>query len=247
MGEKWPETVDPDFCIACGHCVAVCPHMALDHVRTPLAEQIQLPLSPVLDREKVYQFLRSRRSVRCYKKLPVAKEELLQLMDIARFAPTGSNSQGLSYSVIADAEKLRQITALTIDWMEEQVNSGSERAKNYRGYIQAYRSTGRDVILRNAPCLVIANAPKDFSRGRDNTCYSLAYVELYAPSMGLGTCWAGFFEGCAFSGYTPLLNLLQLPDDRVVTGAIMVGYPVYRYHRLVDRNPLAITLDYPAK
>jgi nitroreductase len=77
--------------------------------------------------------------------------------------------------------------------------------------------------------------------GRDNTHFSLAYAELYAPSIGLGTCWAGFFEGCAATGYQPLLDLLNLPENMSVTGGIMVGYPKFLHKRMVDRNPLQIT------
>jgi nitroreductase len=88
----------------------------------------------------------------------------------------------------------------------------------------ASRQTGQDVVLRNAPCLVVATTDKSFQpNGRDNTHFSLAYAELYAPSIGLGTCWAGFFEACATAGYQPLLNLLNLPENMSVTGGIMVG------------------------
>jgi len=239
MGKEWPECTDPESCIACGHCVAVCPYSALSNIRSPLAGQISMVRFPVVDGEVAYQFLRSRRSIRCYKKTPVSRERLLQLMDIARFAPTGSNLQGLSYLVIEDHETLQKITAQTIDWMEKH--------NSYAVYVAAYRNEGNDVILRNAPCLVVALAPKDFSRGRDNTHFSLAYTELYAPSLGLGSCWAGLFEACAASGYRPMLETLKLPEDKVVTGAIMVGYPEYRYHRLVDRNPLNLSFFSPAE
>jgi nitroreductase len=71
--------------------------------------------------------------------------------------------------------------------------------------------------------------------------FSLAYAELYAPSIGLGTCGAGFFEVCAAAEYQPLLNLLNLPENMSVTGGIMVGYPQFTHKRMVDRNPLQIT------
>jgi nitroreductase len=70
--------------------------------------------------------------------------------------------------------------------------------------------------------------------------FILAYAELYAPSMGLGTCITGFFNGCAASGYKPLLDILNLPENMHVTGGLMVGYPKYTYRRLADRNPLQI-------
>jgi nitroreductase len=80
----------------------------------------------------------------------------------------------------------------------------------------------------------------EFQQGRENSIFSLAYLELYAPALGLGSCWAGIFELCAFSGHEPLLKLFNIPEGKKITGAVMVGYPQYRYQRLTDRNPLEV-------
>ena len=109
-----------------------------------------------------------------------------------------------------------------------------------------YRRTGRDIVLRGAPCLVAAVADKNFPDqnfplGWVNTPFILAYAELYAPSIGLGTCITGFFDACASTGYPPMLNILDLPENMSVTGGLMVGYPKYTYKRLVDRNPLQVS------
>ena len=242
MGGEGPQATGGERCIACGHCVAVCPHAALDNAKAPLAKQLELEVVPVLDADTAARFLRARRSVRTYKQDAVTREKILQILDIARLAPTGGNSQGVSYHVIDNADTLHKITAATVDWMEEQVQKGSPGAPYYAGIIDKYRKLGKDVILRDAPCLIVAVTAKTFlPRGRDNTHFSLAYAELYAPTIKLGTCWAGFFEGCASNGYQPLLNLLNLPEDMAVTGGLMVGYPKYTYKRVVDRNPLQVT------
>jgi len=241
MGNQGPEVTGVS-CIACGHCVAVCPVEALDNVKAPLAQQLPLEKVPVLDADTAARFLRARRSIRRYKEDAVPREKILQLLDIARFAPTGSNTQGVAYHVIDNADTLRKITSAVIDWMEEQVEKGSPWAPYFAASINKYRKTGQDGILRGAPCLVVAITAKKFlPRGRDNTHFSLAYAELYAPAIDLGTCWAGFFEACATSGFQPLLNLLGLPEEMVVTGGLMVGYPQFTYKRLVDRNPLQVT------
>ena len=86
-----------ELCVVCGHCVAVCPVTALDNSRTPLSSQPEISAAGAIGPALAAQFLRSRRSIRLYKKQPVPREKLLQLADIARFAPTGSNSQGVSY------------------------------------------------------------------------------------------------------------------------------------------------------
>lgn len=49
-------------------------------------------------------------------------------------------------------------------------------------------------------------------------------------------------SACATSGYKPLLDILNLPENmKVVTAGLMVGFPKYTYKRLVDRNPLQVT------
>lgn len=245
MDGHGPKTIR-QLCIACGHCVAVCPWEALDNANTPLDKQIPLESVPVLEADTAALFLRSRRSVRAYKNTAVPREKLVQLLDIARLAPTAGNSQGVAYHVIDDPDTLRSITAVIIDWAEEALQSppwaGSPFEASLTAQIASYRQTGEDVVLRGAPCLVVAVADKNFlPTGRDNTHFSLAYAELYAPSIGLGTCWAGFFEACAIAGYGPLLAILRLPENMSVTGGIMVGYPQFSHKRLVERNPLQIT------
>ncbi len=241
MGNQGPEALQSS-CIACGHCVAVCPQAALDNRKAPLVKQSPLSSESVLDAGAAARFLRSRRSIRCYKQQAVPREKILQMLDVARLAPSGGNSQGVAYHVIDNADILRKITAVTVDWMEEQMQQGSPWGKYFAGLVQEYRKSGQDVILRDAPCLVVAVTNKRmFASGRDNTHFSLAYAELYAPTLGLGTCWAGFFEACAANGYQPLLDLLALPKAMVVTGGLMVGFPKYTYKRLVDKNPLQVT------
>jgi len=58
---------------------------------------------------------------------------------------------------------------------------------------------------------------------------------------GVSFAWRTIFEYCAASGYEPILTLLNLPPGKIVTSAMMVGYPQYTYQRLVDRNPLQVT------
>ena len=239
LNSEWPEAREPVLCIGCGHCAAVCPAAALDNEKAPLSSQLPLlPAPPVLSAEKARQFLRSRRSIRSYQQRMVPRAKLLDLMDIARFAPSGGNSQGISYRVIDRQEILAHLTEQTIAWMEEPAQKNSAAAKVYAQYVSIYRETGSDSILRYAPVLVLGTSANTFARGRENTLFSLAYVELLAPALGLGTCWAGLLEAAAFSGFAPLLKLLAIPEDRQLTGALMVGYPKHSFHRLVTRTPL---------
>jgi Nitroreductase len=207
------------------------------NVKTPLSNQIETIDFKGLDSKTAEYFLRSRRSIRYYKNTPVPYEELLKLVNIAHFAPTASNSQGVSYIIVRDKGILEKSTEIIAKWMEDNI----ELHWSFPRHINNYRKNGIDSILRDAPHLILATAPKDFRNGRENSISALSYVELFAPTLGLGSCWAGLFEFCTFSNYSPLLDLFNIPKDKVITGALMVGYPKYKYKRLVDRNPLEVT------
>ncbi len=236
MRENGPEEVAADSCIACGHCVAVCPYSAIDNALTPLAQQPNISEFPIMDKETGRRFLRSRRSIRSFKNSSVPRELLLELVEMARLAPTGSNTQGVSYIIVEDKTILEKAAEIVVEWLEN-----TPEGKRFRHMTQAYREKGIDTILRNAPHLILATSAREFQRGRENSILSLAYLELYVPTLGLGSCWAGIFEFCVFSGHEPLLKLFNIPDDKKITGAVMVGYPQYRYHRLAERNPLEVS------
>ncbi len=239
MGTHGPEEIKKANanCIACGHCTAICPNAAIDNKKSPLKDQIELKDFPMLISEtQAEYFLRSRRSIRNYKTEPVSKEKLTELIDIARFAPTGGNSQGISFIVVQNRQLLEQALEITIQMIE------SSPLRDLVGEaVQSYREDSYDSVFRGAPNLIIATSDKTFPYARDNAVSSLTYLELYAPSLGIGSCRAGIFEHCIAIENSPLLKLFNIPEDKKVVGAVMVGYPKYSYKRLVDRNPLDAT------
>ena len=240
VNENGPELLAPKACIKCGHCVAVCPTAALDHTRNPLSKQLIRSTNLSISPEMAEQFLRSRRSIRAYKSEKISQETILRLLNVARMAPSGGNSQGVSFLVLSDATVLKQISATVVDWLEEQIRIGVSWTKPYAGMAKIYRETGYDVVLRGAPHLLLSLAATGNPIGRDNGRYALTYAELFATSLGLGSCWAGFFEMAAYAQYHPLLELIGVPDGKTITGAIMLGVPKHQYQRMAERNPLEV-------
>ena len=224
------------FCIACGHCVAVCSHGAFSHVNVPLEACPSIEKEKIISSDQAIQFLRSRRSIRRYKSKTLAKETIQQLIEIARYAPTGSNAQPLEWTVFTKKEDLRKISELTVEWIRKAMNSPA--AKDMPAYfstIVAGWDFGLDVILRDAPALVIASAPGETGRNMVDPSIALTYLDLAASSMGLGACWAGLVQ-MALLYSKSAREFVSLPLNHNNHYPMMMGYPKFRYHHLPERK-----------
>ena len=230
-----------ELCIDCGHCVAICPQGALS-LKTMAPEDCPpVRKDLLLTAEHCEHFMRSRRSIRKYKEKPVPRDLLTRLIEVARYAQTGSNSQPVHWLVIQEAEEVNRLAGLVADWVRFMLKENTEYALSIHmdRLIEAW-DKGLDRILRNAPHLIVAHGLSTLTASQPACIIALTYLEMAAPSLGLGTCWAGYFTAAA-NAYLPLQQALALPQDHLTYGAVMVGYPKYRYQRMPQRNELKIT------
>lgn len=230
-----------EFCINCGHCVAVCPHGAITLAAMPLASCPPIEQDLLPNAAAVKQFLRARRSIRQYKKTPVSHKLLAEVIDTARYAHTGSNKQQVYWMVFQKPEEVHKLAAMVIDFMKMMLPVTTDEAvvKRFQRIVNAWDS-GRDRIMRGAPHLIVAHSPSDLSFPAADCAIALTYLELYAYAKGLGTCWAGYFTAAA-GLHEPLIKALALPAGHQCFGAVMLGYPQYRYHRIPGRNEPLMT------
>lgn len=228
-------------CISCGHCVAVCPTSAISLSVMKPEDCPAVYKKMLLGPERAEHFLRSRRSIRTYKNKEIERDSLIKIIDVARYAPTGSNSQQVGWLVINSRDRVRALSGIAIDWMRSLVNEKNPVAQKYRmtGIVSAW-DAGIDLICRGAPGLVVTHAPRDYTVAQVDCAIALTFFDLAAPSFNLGTCWAGFFM-IAASHWPPLKQALSLPEGHECFGAMMVGYPKYRYHRLPLRKKARVT------
>jgi len=225
-----------ELCINCGHCVAVCPHDSLSH-RCGKPEDFQkVQKDEKLSKKQAVTFLRSRRSIRTYKKKPVDEAIIKEVIDVARYAPSGHNMQPVQWLIVHDSDKVKEMTGHVADWMKNVIETQPEMAKlMHLDMMTKGWDAGIDAILRNAPHLVIAYGHKLNPTAKDAATIALTFFDLAAPSHDIAACWAGYFS-IAANAWTPLQEALGLPENHNCLGTLMVGYPTYKYKRIPQRN-----------
>ena len=227
---------DEANCMACGHCVAVCPHGALSVTGVAMEDCPEIDKDLVLSWDQAEQFLRSRRSIRWFKDKAMDRGTLEELINTARYAPTASNAQNLHWMVIEGRDNLEPLSRETIHWMERVIEAqpDSPVADYFRPVVAGW-ATGYDGILRTAQTLIVPSAPKENANGLVDLSIALAYLELAALPLGVGTCWAGLLRGAMLA--TPeLVESMGLPGGHTWFYPMMIGYPKFKYHRLPERN-----------
>jgi nitroreductase/NAD-dependent dihydropyrimidine dehydrogenase PreA subunit len=237
-GKSFPQVAEADeaYCITCGHCVAVCPHGALSVTGVDIEDCPETERALVLSWDQAKQFLRSRRSIRLFKDKAIDRETLEKLIETARYAPTGGNAQNLHWTVIEGRDKLEALSQETINWMKRVIEAQPDSpAADYFRPMVARWATGYDGILRTAQTLIVASAPKKSANGLVDLSIALAYLELAALPLGVGTCWAGLLRGAMLA--TPeLVESMGLPEGHTWFYPMMIGYPKFKYHRLPERK-----------
>ena len=230
-----------EICIRCGHCVAVCPTESLNHRVVKLEKCLPLANNLKISPEQCEQFLKGRRSTRAFRKKAVPQDDLTKLIEVARFAPTGHNSQSVEWLVLGNSEEMRELSGLTVEWMRTIIRDNPVLAAELFLERAVKRwEQGLDIILRDAPAVIITHGAKNDRIAPMNCVIALTYLELAAASMGMGCCWAGFLRSAA-ANYRPLVDALRLPEGHQCFGAMIVGYSKYRYQRIPTRKPAKIT------
>jgi len=241
--KSYPKLVSAgeQFCLTCGHCVAVCPHGAMSHARVPFEDCAPIQKELVINEAQAVQFLRSRRSTRFFKDKPVEKQKIRRLIEIARYAPTASNTQLVEWLVFNDKDTIKGFAKMAVDWARALLEKDPRAAKfPYIPGIVAAWDFGYDAVLRGAPAMVVATAPKEDLNGTVNLSLALSYLELAAPGVGLGACWAGLLKGALLAS-APLQKAIGLPQDHSHYYPMMLGYPKAKYFRVPERKPPKIT------
>jgi len=228
-------------CIGCQHCLAVCSTGAISILGLDPADSRPVNGSPV-DPRQLSALMQARRSIRRYKNEPVSAENINFLMETIRYAPTAVNSRQVHYTLIDDPavmDRVRERTYQTLAKMYDE-DSFPAAMEPMKHYIVEGLENNWDTIFRNAPHMLIASSPKTSPAPEVNCHIALAYFELLAASMGLGTVWCGLAKAILAMVAPQLLLEMGIPESHQVGYVMMFGKPDVTYHRTIQVKSLKV-------
>ena len=255
--ETVPPRVAEDMdCIACGHCVAICPTGALTHsaFSSDAVQPLDADLLP--DAAQMMEALRARRSYRKFKDEPIPREALEQVVEAARLAPSAHNTQTTSFVVVEDPEMLKRVVDLTIKFLDglakyfrhpikgrmaalmggDEIKGVMEMVPVFEGVVEMARSGAELPMILDAPAWIVFHSAKNAGYGAVNASCAMQNAMLMADRLGLGTFFTGFALAPTRRGFL-LHDLLGLDHDREIHGALAVGVPKLHYTQWASKKP----------
>lgn len=138
--------------------------------------------------------IKTRRSIRKYKKVSVPDDLVERILDAARWAPSSKNAQPWKFIVLKDAEVRRRLSELLP-----------------YGKFLADAPSGIAVIVD----------PNVSSRPVEDGAAATENILLAAHALGLGACWIGSY-GIANEGKAK--DVLGVPSEQRLLSVIALGY-----------------------
>ena len=252
-------------CMACGHCAALCPAGAVTVAaakNTPLifasfaTPDNWLPYGGFAVGSLV-QLMRSRRSCRNYTDAPVARDLLDDLVKIGTTAPSGTNSQGWTFTLLPERadvlalgqavadyfRHLNQLTSLPLLRRLLKWCGRPELDRYYRRHhattakaLAEWENNGRDRLFHGATAAILIGGKRPASCPAEDALLASQNILLGAHAMGLGSCLIGFAVE-AMKRDPGIGAALGIPPDETVYSVIALGWPAMRYQRLTGRQP----------
>ena len=255
--DKAVQQINAGFgCVACGHCMMVCPEgcITVSGRNLSAADLQPLPQQEArADAESLKALLIARRSVRRFSDQPVEPELLEQVIAMASTAPMGIPPWDVGVVTINGFEEVRGLAEEVVEGYRGMLKlfrpgalkmmrpfMGQARYEQFsdfivplaHNYIDAWEE-GRDTVFWGAPAVLIFHYSA--YAGEPDAVIACTYAMLAAESLGLGNCMIG--------GAPPILQRnkalcarLGIPPGNKPALALVLGSSTVPFKRSIVRR-----------
>ena len=252
----------------CDHCAAVCPtgaiHVAavdpaLGSFQTFSADR-RWQAHGRFDTASLVNLMGSRRSCRNFTDQPVDRPLIEDLIKIGITAPSGSNCQPWTFTILPDRESVDRLGRQVGDFFR-RTNRMAEKRWLRRGLkwigkpeldsyfhqhyatvkmgLDAWDHGERDLLFHGAGAVIVVAAENDASCPSEDALLATGNMLLAAHAMGLGTCLVGFVIE-AMRRDRSIVRVLGIPDHETPYAVIALGWPDEIYRRVAGRKTAVV-------
>jgi nitroreductase/ferredoxin len=250
--------------ISCGHCEAICPREAIrvtaideemSQYKIFAKERRWLPPGK-FSTSALVQLMASRWSCRCFIDQPIDRAMLEDLIKIGITAPSGTNSQCWTFTVLPTRKAVTALAELIASYFG-QLNTTSEKTMlrwflrligkgeldaYYRGYYQKvkealeeWHGSGKDRLFHSSTAAILVGSRPGASCPAEDALLATQNILLAAHSMGLGSCLIGYAVA-AMKRDPSIRRAIGIPSEEEIHAVISLGYPGEVYQRAAGRK-----------
>ena len=193
-----------------------------------------------MDYESLLTLAKNCRTVRRYQPEPIPIDILMKALEVARWAPSGDNTQPWEFFVVRDPDKVQQVRNILAEG-EEQIR---ERCPRFTFLHTQLKEMSTFILVCADPRFKMAypRSPESDELADmyeenserillESVSIAVTYLRLAITSLGFGSVWiSGAAERITSE---KLKEALDIPQDLRIFCCIPVGYPAK-----VPQNPL---------
>lgn len=205
--------------------------------------------------DELLKIMRHRRSVRVYKRGKVSDRQLKTILEAARWAPSGANTQPWEFVVTRDRKKMKRVREIyASEWKQRKL----EDPAHYKGLKKDYVGEVSVLVLvcgdaRTQQVYLTTRQAADREKlFQASVANAVQQMMLAAASMNLGTVWVSVREEVE----PELRALFKVPDPLRLLWVMPIGHArawpkakprrsidAFTHREVYDRNKLRAAAD----
>ena len=237
-----PVMVNPDRCMHCQHCFAICPTGAVCFAGKRPEDSVSVAGLDLPTPEQAENYLRSRRSVRRYADCDVDRALLERILKTLGNTPTGCNARALKFTCISSRSAMEAFRRDFISAIENHRDGAKLLPRWLAVPAIQMRQGKKDVFFRGASGMLIVSSDEKapgVTTPQEDVVIACSHFEFLAKANGLATCWCGFLRLVQREVPELLEKSLSLRPTTPFY-AMLFGYPAVNYVRGVQRDDEAL-------
>jgi len=186
-----------------------------------------------LKKSFILELATKRVSIRKFSKKKISFKKILRILEVARQAPSGANTQPWRFIIIDDLKLKKNIRKIC----EKIEKNFHKKAPLWlKNWLKNNKISYSKPFLIEAPYLIIVISNKKFPYYKESTWIAIGYMLLAIEEIGLATLT-----------YTPsntefLKRILNIPYNYSLEAILPIGYPLEKKNK--DRKKLSEIIFY---